>query len=175
MVTARHDLLIDTTRLVGRAALLGDLGFVARVWNDERVAPTVGGARTEQQLRRRLAEWARHWNDHGFGITIFRDRGTGDRIGWGGLQHSTIGIGECLTVGYVIAPDLWGRGYATEIAVASVDHAVRVLGAAELYASVAATNAASRRVLEKAGMSLHRAIDHGGDVEIIYAITHRSN
>lgn len=89
----------------------------------------------------------------------------------GGLQRATIGIGECLTVGYVVAPDVWGCGYATEIATASVRHAFDVLNADELYASVLSTNAASRRVLEKVGMSVHREIDHGEHVEVIYAIT----
>jgi RimJ/RimL family protein N-acetyltransferase len=46
----------------------------------------------------------------------------------GGLQHSTIGIGDRLTVGYVIAPEAWGRGYATEVAIASVAHAFGILG-----------------------------------------------
>ena len=135
------------------------------------MAPTIGGVRTDEQLRDRIAGWTRHWSDHGFGETMFHERVTGQPIGWGGLQHSTIGIGDCLTVGYVLAPAVWGRGYATEIAVASVAHAFDVLGATELYASVSATNGASRRVLEKAGMSVHREIDHDGQIEVIYVIT----
>src|SRR5262249_52933982 len=147
---------METASLDGRPVTADDLPFVSRVWNDERVAPTVGGVRTDQQLRDRMEQWARHWNDHGFGATLFEERATGQPVGWGGLQCSTIGIGECLTVGYVIAPEVWGRGYATEIANASVAHAFDVLGATRLYASALATNAASRRVLEKAGLSVQR-------------------
>ena len=39
-----------------------------------------------------------------------------------------------------------------------------------LHASVGSTNLASRRMLEKAGLSVHCDIDHGGHVEVIYAI-----
>jgi RimJ/RimL family protein N-acetyltransferase len=100
--------------------------------------------------------------------TLFHERTTGQPIGWGGLQYSTIGIGECLTVGYVIAPVAWRRGYATEIATASVGHAFDELSARQLYASVLSTNDASRRVLDKAGLRVHREIDHGGHIEVIY-------
>jgi RimJ/RimL family protein N-acetyltransferase len=51
-----------------------------------------------------------------------------------------------------------------------VAEAFGVVGADHLYASVLSTNAASRRVLEKAGFAVHRAIDHGDHVEVVYAV-----
>jgi RimJ/RimL family protein N-acetyltransferase len=72
---------------------------------------------------------------------------------------------------YVIAPEFWRRGYATEIALASVDLAFGVLGVDHLYASVLSTNVTSRRVLEKAGLSVDTAIDHGAHIEVIYVIS----
>jgi [ribosomal protein S5]-alanine N-acetyltransferase len=162
---------MDTPRLVGRAVTADDLEFVARVWNDERVAPTIGGVRSWQQLEERIERWACHWEAHGFGVTLFRERTSGTPVGWGGLQHSTIGIGDRLTVGYAIAPDAWGHGYATEIARAAVAHAFDVLGVDRLYASVLSTNERSRRVLAKAGLSVHAELDHGEHAEVIYAIS----
>jgi RimJ/RimL family protein N-acetyltransferase len=161
---------MESTHLTGRSIVGDDLQFVSRVWNDDRVAPAVGGPRTDGQLSERIEQWTRHWQEHGFGVNLFHERETQLPIGWGGLQHSTIGIGDCLTVGYVIAPEVWGRGYATEIATAAVAHAFEILGVDRLYASVLSTNAASRRVLEKAGLSVHRDVDHGTHVEVVYAI-----
>jgi RimJ/RimL family protein N-acetyltransferase len=161
---------IDTIRLSGRRLADQDLPFVVQVWNDERVAPNIGGTRSEEQLRQRIARWTRHWDTYGFGATLFQVRTTGETIGWGGLQHSTIGVGERLTVGYVVAPGAWGRGHATEIATASVAYAFDQLGVEQVHASVLSTNRASRRVLEKAGLAVHREIDHGDHVEVIYAI-----
>jgi RimJ/RimL family protein N-acetyltransferase len=161
---------METAALTGRRIVQHDLPFVLAVWNDDRVAPTIGGARSEQQLHERIERWADHWNARGFGAMLFHERATGEPIGWGGLQHSSIGIGECLTVGYVIAPNSWGCGYATEIATSSVARAFHELDAKQLYASVLSTNRASRRVLEKAGLSAEREIDHGDHVEVIYVI-----
>lgn len=165
---------METTRLIGRHLVEGDLRFVASVWNDGRVAPTIGGTRDDDQLIDRIGLWTRHWAAHGFGATMFHERTTTKPVAWGGLQISTIGIGECLTVGYVVSPASWGLGYATEIATASTAHAFEVLEADELHASVLDTNRASRRVLEKAGLSMKREIDHGTHIEVVYSIARRA-
>ena len=161
---------MDTARLTGRQVVADDLRFVDGLWNDERVSPNLGGTCSEQQSRERIERWTRHWNDHGFGPTLFHERTTGHPIGWGGLQYASIGGEERLTVGYVIAPAVWGRGYASEIASASVTHAFDELGAGQLFAEVLSTNAASRRVLEKAGLTVHSEIGHGNEVDVIYLI-----
>ena len=56
------------------------------------------------------------------------------------------------------------------IATASVAYAFDQLDARELHASVLSTNRASRRVLEKAGLSVDLEIDHGEHIEVIYVI-----
>ncbi len=58
-----------------------------------------------------------------------------------------------LTLGYALGPTCWGKGYATEAAAAVVDAAFSLTAAAEIDASVRVENGASRRVLEKIGMS----------------------
>ena len=96
---------MQTATLIGRLLLEEDLQFVVGVWNNERVSPTIVGVRSEQEVRERIERWIQHWKAYGFGESLFRERATGQPIGWGGLQYSTIGIGEQLTVGYVIAPN----------------------------------------------------------------------
>ena len=51
-----------------------------------------------------------------------------------------------------------------------MNEAFGILGVHHLYASVLSTNAASRRVLVKAGLSVHTEIDHGEHIEMTYAI-----
>jgi RimJ/RimL family protein N-acetyltransferase len=58
-----------------------------------------------------------------------------------------------LTLGYALAPEVWGRGYATEAVGAMVTAAFGLSDVAEIDASVQVDNAASRKVLEKAGFS----------------------
>ena len=55
-------------------------------------------------------------------------------------------------IGYELAPEHWGRGYATEAAGAMVDFGWRELGLHRISAWCIADNVASARVLEKLGL-----------------------
>ncbi|WP_380172262.1 GNAT family N-acetyltransferase [Kineococcus sp. DHX-1] len=61
-------------------------------------------------------------------------------------------------IGYVLTPDVWGRGLATDLARGLLTAAFDVLGLRRVTAGCYADNPASARVLEKAGM---RREQHG--------------
>jgi ribosomal-protein-alanine N-acetyltransferase len=56
-------------------------------------------------------------------------------------------------VGWRLAFDHWGHGYATEAAHASLHHAFDNLGVPEVVAFTATGNKRSRRVMERLGMT----------------------
>ncbi|MGH6817282.1 MAG: GNAT family N-acetyltransferase [Methylovirgula sp.] len=63
-------------------------------------------------------------------------------------------------VGYVIAPEAWGKGFATEAVRMVIDTVFALTPAARIVANSRAQNAASRRVLEKTGFAY---VDSGLD------------
>ena len=63
-----------------------------------------------------------------------------------------------LALGYVLAPEVWGKGLATEAAAAMIDAAFRLTPTVEILASVRVENEASKAVLEKVRL---RASRHG--------------
>ncbi len=65
-------------------------------------------------------------------------------------------------VGYILAREHWGKGYATEAASAVRDHAIRELGLRRLIALIAFGNEASVRVAEKLGMVFEREVRFHG-------------
>ena len=62
---------------------------------------------------------------------------------------------ERAQAGYILARDVWGRGYATEALLASVE-AARAAGVRRLEAGVHVDHQASARVLAKAGFTRER-------------------
>jgi RimJ/RimL family protein N-acetyltransferase len=62
-------------------------------------------------------------------------------------------------VGWRLAFDAWGHGYATEGAAAALDFAFRTLGWDEVVAMTAALNIRSQRVMERLGMKRDLAGD----------------
>lgn len=61
-------------------------------------------------------------------------------------------------IGYYLNENAWGRGYGTELAKRLVRYGFEHLGLSAVYATVDYENAASRRILEKAGMSFFEEI-----------------
>ena len=69
--------------------------------------------------------------------------------------------GDTIELGYVIRPDMKGRGYATEVLSAAIKELFRI-GYKAVRAGLFEENTASRRVMEKCGMS---RIDKTDDIE----------
>ncbi|WP_102193922.1 GNAT family N-acetyltransferase [Microbacterium aurantiacum] len=106
-----------------------------------------------------MERWERSWKEAGLGSSVVRLRSTGEVIGNGGcsLLHDAV-----WNVGYRIAADHHGHGYATEIAGAAVEHAREIDPDRPIIAFLVEHNRASGRVAEKLGLRLvHRGPDAG--------------
>lgn len=66
----------------------------------------------------------------------------------------------CVEVGWRIAREHWGEGYAPEAARAALAFGFDELGLAEIVSFTAVANANSRRVMEKLGMAEAFEFDH---------------
>lgn len=78
---------------------------------------------------------------------------TGELIGNVGLRRSAAWSHDA-EIGYELAPDQWGNGYATEAAGEILRYGFEDLGLHRIAAWTIAENGASARVLEKIGMTL---------------------
>ncbi|GHF31460.1 acetyltransferase [Kitasatospora xanthocidica] len=77
-----------------------------------------------------------------------------------GLASLTLGTHRAADLGYVLARDHWGHGYAGEITALLCDFAFRTLDLHRLAARVDVDNAASARVLAKLGFRLEGRARH---------------
>ncbi len=64
-----------------------------------------------------------------------------------------VGAGRLPDFGFMIHPDFWGRGFATEASIAFIAYAFRNTAATELLADVDPRNVASLRVLDRLGFA----------------------
>ena len=72
-------------------------------------------------------------------------------------------------------PARWGRGFATELALTSIEVAFDSLGLAEVIAYTQPDNLASRRVMEKAGMLYEGELIHEDMPHVLYRCPPRSS
>lgn len=97
--------------------------------------------------------------DHG--LWALEVRATGQLIGCTGLAHPSFqaAFTPCTEVGWRLARDAWGHGYATEAAHAALRVGFGTLGLAEVVSFAAVGNARSRAVMARLGMSHNPAED----------------
>lgn len=127
----------------------GDLYEIARHWEVARWTARVPHPYEREMATAFLADGIRRTAD-GIAAGFFaRRRSDGAAVGVTGA-----GLSEdrsSATVGYMLAPSMWGRGYATEMLRAVVPHYFERWPIGSIDATVSPGNPASERVLEKAG------------------------
>ena len=96
----------------------------------------------------------------GLGVWATLERATGALVGMHLLNHM---FGEShIQVGYVLATEFWGRGYASEMCRAVLRYGFGALGLPRIVAITDRDNLGSQRVLLKCGLQRHgeRAFAH---------------
>jgi RimJ/RimL family protein N-acetyltransferase len=160
--------LLETARLTLTRPDPGDEADLATFLGDERVGRWLGGAQDAQEAREALGRHIAHWDAHGFGLWIARDRADESFVGRGGLNLTIVGGHGEIEVGWAITPQLWGRGLATEIGAAAIGVAREPLGVEQVVSFTLPGNASSRRVMEKLGLSAEREVEHHGLAHVLY-------
>jgi [ribosomal protein S5]-alanine N-acetyltransferase len=162
---------IETPRLILERVALDQASEHVRLLLDPRVSTTLWPRRpspSEADILDGLASKVEHWERHGFGMWLMRDRQTGEVVGRGGLQYTyTAGMHD-VEAGWAVVPERWGQGLATELAQASVEVGFEQLDLLEIIAFALPTNIASRRVMEKAGFRFERDVVHAGLPHVLY-------
>lgn len=87
-------------------------------------------------------------------------------IGWCGIKLLTEevnGFKNIYELGYRFLPEFWGKGYATESALASLDLGFNQLNADKIYAYADVDNQSSNHVLTKLGFENKGSFVDNGD------------
>jgi [ribosomal protein S5]-alanine N-acetyltransferase len=148
------EVVLETERLLLRPWRVSEAGVQRELWleRDARIPPhrriDAAGHPTVEELEERI----RSNQPTSVGLLAAVRKDTHDVIGYCGLIDSGRGAEGEPELAFELLGRAWGRGYATEAALAVIDWA-RQSGYQRLWATVREWNAASRRVLHKAGFT----------------------
>jgi ribosomal-protein-alanine N-acetyltransferase len=140
---------------------------------DERAMEFItGGGSLPRELVDTINGRARAmWSEHGFGPWAAVEKRTGLWIGRIGLNLLPDWPGpDRWEVGYELVPSSWGSGYATEGARAALTFAWKYTPLERVISVTVPDHAASRRVMEKAGLALQEEVRWRGTTVVWYAI-----
>jgi ribosomal-protein-alanine N-acetyltransferase len=154
--------IIETERLILRPFQLGDEEalFAMNTHPDViRYAGNTPFASLEMARDTLTNVIFKDYEVRGYGRFALVLKETGNVVGFSGVKY--IADIEETELGYRLMPEHWGKGLATESAVASIDFARDTLGLKRLVALVHPDNHGSSKVVGKLGFGLERKISFG--------------
>lgn len=153
---------LTTERLVLRAWRDDDVDAFAAMNADPVVMEHFPSTLTRVQTDDLVARIERHFEDHGFGLWAVEVRGGAPFIGFVGLALPNFEafFTPAVEVGWRLAKDHWGQGYATEGAREAVRFGFEDAALAEIVSFTVLANERSQGVMRRLGLSKDGEFDH---------------
>jgi ribosomal-protein-alanine N-acetyltransferase len=164
-------LRLETERLILRPLEPGDVEDIHAVYSDPSTFVYLGSEPSEsiEETLDVIERVQKRLSDRGLALGAVVERASGRVIGDCGLQH--LEGGTEVELGYRMGREYRGRGYTTEAARAWLTYGLDTLGLDRIVAVARPENAASTRVMEKAGMTYVGPGHHYGADTVVYEIT----
>ena len=163
------EITLESERLLLRWLREDDFDQYARMCRDPEVMRFLGGELlTDIEVWRQMASIMGHWYFRGHGIWAVEEKSTGNLIGRIGLIYP---IGwPAFELGWTLARESWGQGYATEGAQRALQYAFTEMGREHVISLIAPANVASARVAERLGEKIEGQTELLGKEVLIYGI-----
>lgn len=152
---------LSTDRLVLRAWRDTDRAPFAALNADPRVMEHFPSALSPADSDAMVERIRRHFASHGFGLWAVEAPGVAGFVGFVGLVHVPFAapFTPAVEVGWRLAAEHWGRGYATEGARRVLEVGFEQLHLEQIVSMTVPANQRSRHVMEKLGMQRSPADD----------------
>jgi RimJ/RimL family protein N-acetyltransferase len=145
--------ILETERLRLRELTLDDAAFIIELVNTPGWLKFIGdkNVKTEEQAKAYLGNGPiKSYREHGFGLYLVELKDSQTKIGMCGiLKRDTL---EHPDIGYALLPEFMEKGYALEIAHATLKYASDRLKLPFIYAIVVPENVRSIKLLNKMGL-----------------------
>lgn len=145
---------LETERLILRAPEPGDFEPWAAFAADAEAARFIGGAQDRIGAWRMMSVMAGAWIVRGYSMFSVVEKASGAWVGRVGPWRPEGWPGT--EVGWGIAREHWGKGYAPEAAEAAIDWAFDTLGWTEVIHTIEAANVNSQKVARRLGSAILR-------------------
>ena len=143
---------LETDRLFIRPWTPADRPAFIGLTEDPEVMRYVHGGQpyAEDEVDEWFTRQARQLAEHDVCMGALIEKATGRLVGIAGTQP--LGTTGNFEIGWWLARDVWGRGYATEAGGAAMRHVLETLGHKRVVAIIDPDNEPSKRVVGRLGM-----------------------
>ena len=146
--------IIETERVLLRPFCLEDIERFAAICANPNVMRYIGDGKpvSRDVITKKISEWIELYEKQKYGLIALVLKETQELIGFCGFIHQIMDGVEYIELGYRLDEPYWGKGIATEVAVAVRDDAFNILDIPMLISIINLQNEASKRVAKKVGM-----------------------
>lgn len=167
---------LETERLLMRDLMDEDVSGMFEMDSDAEVHKYLGNKpiATIAQAQKYIDSIKQQYIENGIGRWAVVEKENGNFIGWSGFKFITDEIGgrsNFYDLGYRFIKKYWGKGYATEIAVASLNYGFTKLGYNEICAMADVGHIASNAILKKIGLVKQNEFTYDGTLHNFYSLT----
>jgi RimJ/RimL family protein N-acetyltransferase len=147
---------LETERILIRPWGENERDTFVRITGNPEVTRFVHGGTpySEQEITDFFARQVRQLAEHDVCMGALVEKASGYVVGIAGVQP--LGTTGDLEIGWILAREAWGKGYATEAGRAAMDHVIGTLGRPRVVAIIDPPNAASKAVAARLGMKYDR-------------------
>ena len=144
---------VRTERLLLRRWRTEDRAPFAAMNADPAVREHFQGVASREESDAFVDRIEAHWDEHGFGLWAVEVPSVAPFIGYVGLWPADyLPRGPAIEVGWRLAHEHWGHGYATEAAREALRFGFEELALDEIVSFTVPQNIRSRRVMERIGL-----------------------
>ncbi|QDT88557.1 GNAT family N-acetyltransferase [Gimesia algae] len=153
---------LETSRLILRQWRKEDVAPFAEMNADRKVMQYFPETLSYEESAQLVERYQQHFDEYGFGLWAVEIKDQSTFAGFIGLAvpQFTAYFTPCVEIGWRLAAPHWNQGYATEGAQAALDFGFNNCNLKEIVSFTVPANVASRRVMEKIGMSYIDNFDH---------------
>jgi len=147
--------ILETDRLALRRWRDSDLDPFAEMGTDVRVMEHFLSTVSKSESEQTIARIRQHFGEHGYGLWAVEVKSGAPFIGFVGLQHVAFeaDFRPAVEVGWRLAFEAWGHGYASEAAQEALRFAFEDIALAEVVSFTVEGNHRSRAVMQRIGLS----------------------
>ncbi|MBL7915434.1 MAG: GNAT family N-acetyltransferase [Bacteroidia bacterium] len=168
-------IFVETHRLILREIVESDVEGFFELDSDPEVHRFLGNrtVKSKEESMQVIKYVRQQYVEFGIGRWAVVEKQSGSFLGWAGIKFVTDEVNghkNYYDLGYRFIRKYWGKGYATESALASFNYASEVLSLDQLYAATHNQNFASQKIITKLGFQFRNEFNYDGAAHFWYSV-----
>lgn len=162
---------ISTERLLLRRMTKDDTRNLMEIFSDPEAMRYYPSTKNESETMEWIEWTQKNYDKYGVGLWIVEDKVTGEFLGQCGIVPQEVdGVIE-MEIGYLFVRRVWGKGYATEAALACKNYGFEKLKFNRMVSLPDVNNIPSTKVAERIGMQVMKTIIKWGKEVYVYSVS----